>query len=457
MPNESLEDALKEVYALAPNDEVVLDTLEISYVGLTETLYLVKDRVEWDLTLEDLSTQTFKPCGFRFIQPAAGKDGVQQLSLAIDNVGSEVPDFFEALGTELTEPVKVTYRPYLSSDTTQPQMDPPLVLFLVDINMTAFEVTARATFSSVVNTKYPTQYYSAQRFPGLVGRGGNVITPPAPSDAWDLSKLAFSASFDVGTIPAKGIYFKDDGTRMYVVLSTGDENSNRVAQYDLSTAWDITTASSAGEFLVNFLTGQGFAPDEANIFGIFFKPDGTEMFISGYNARNIGIGQFSDEYVINYTLSTAWDITTASLTSSKIIQGSNRQAFGLHFRSDGSEYYIIGVLPGLIRYGMSTDWDVTTASETGSLSITGEDNVSKSMFFKTDDGEKFYTNGHQNDSMYQYGMSILFDITTGVYDSVSFNYSVSDPNGLYWRSDGLRTYTTVLQGGRQYVYQYDII
>ena len=169
MPNDSIEDALKEVYALAPADIVPLDTIEISYVGIADTLYLVRDHKEWSLTLEDLSIKTFKPCGFRFIPPASGKDGLQQMTIAVDNVGDEVADFFESLGSALSEPVKVTYRPYLSNDTTTPQMDPPLVLFLTDIQMTVFEISGRATFTNIVNAKYPTEYYTRQRFPGLAG------------------------------------------------------------------------------------------------------------------------------------------------------------------------------------------------------------------------------------------------------------------------------------------------
>ena len=169
MPNESIEDALKEVYALAPSDRIVLDTIEISYTGLDETLYLVRDRVEWSLTLENSQTKVFKPVGFRFTPPASGRDGAQQMSLAIDNVGQEVGDFFEALGTDLTEPVKITYRPYLSDDTSAPQMDPPLILFLTDVQLTTFEISGRATFTSILNVKYPTEFYTRSRFPSLAG------------------------------------------------------------------------------------------------------------------------------------------------------------------------------------------------------------------------------------------------------------------------------------------------
>jgi len=43
-----------------------------------------------------------------------------------------------------------------------------------------------------------------------------------------------------------GMFFKPDGTKMYVIGFTGDD----VNEYDLSTAWDITTASYLQNFSV---------------------------------------------------------------------------------------------------------------------------------------------------------------------------------------------------------------
>jgi DNA-binding beta-propeller fold protein YncE len=57
---------------------------------------------------------------------------------------------------------------------------------------------------------------------------------------------------------------------MYVIGYAGDN----VNEYDLSTAWDITTAS----YLQNF----SVATQETVPTGIFFKPDGTKMYVVGY-------------------------------------------------------------------------------------------------------------------------------------------------------------------------------
>ena len=167
MPNDSIEDALKEVYALAPNDRLPLDTIELAHPSLTESIFMVQDRVAWDLTLEDgVTVQTFEPVPFRFTPPAVGENGIQEMRISIDNVDRRVTDFIDSIGNE-NAPVEVTYRPYLSDDPTTVQLDPPLVLYLTDIQINAFEVGGRATFTNIVNFKFLKSYYDRIRFPGL--------------------------------------------------------------------------------------------------------------------------------------------------------------------------------------------------------------------------------------------------------------------------------------------------
>ena len=166
MPNDSLTEALKETNALAPNDRVILETLQISHPTLGTPLYFVRDRQSWDLTLEDDSVVTFQPIPFRFILPTPDTNGGQEMQLAIDNIEPDVPDFIESLAGD-PSPVEIRYRPYLSDDPTTPQMDPPLLLYLTEIQQTALEVSGRATFANMINARYLTQKYTRTRFPGL--------------------------------------------------------------------------------------------------------------------------------------------------------------------------------------------------------------------------------------------------------------------------------------------------
>jgi Domain of unknown function (DUF1833) len=166
MPDDSpLSAAIREAYATAQTNLVYLDTLSISNPAV-ETLYLVRDRKDYDLTLEDGTTHHFIATGFRFTLPAAGDNGVQDLNLAIDNIDRRPSDFIKAVLSN-NDPVQVVFRPYISSDLTKPQMNPPLILFLRDIQINAVEISGRATFADVLNRKFLSELYTRRRFPAL--------------------------------------------------------------------------------------------------------------------------------------------------------------------------------------------------------------------------------------------------------------------------------------------------
>jgi len=170
MPNDAYSEAIKEAYASAPTDIVIIDTLEISHPSLPGgTMWLSKTLVDYTLTLEDgVTNQLFSATGFEFKLPAAGENGLQELDIVIDNVDRRVSDFMDAV-KDSKDPVKLTYRPYLSTDLTAPQLDPPLVLNLTDVKADVFKVTARATFADLLNKKHPLEMYTRARFPSLGG------------------------------------------------------------------------------------------------------------------------------------------------------------------------------------------------------------------------------------------------------------------------------------------------
>lgn len=164
----TLSDAIKEAYATAPSNEAIFETIQISHVSIAEPIYLVRNRVDLELTLETSEVVTFTGCGFGMSLPQKSDNGLQELSIAIDNTDRRISDFM-AEAKNFVVPVELTYRPYLQSDTTQPQMDPPLVLYLSDVKIGLFDVTAKASFADIINKKYPSEIYTRKRFPSLGG------------------------------------------------------------------------------------------------------------------------------------------------------------------------------------------------------------------------------------------------------------------------------------------------
>lgn len=166
MPNPSLSDAIKEAYASCPTGKVVYDTLEIRQTGVQPAIYLVKGQSALTAFDEDGNERVFFPSGFVFSLPPENEEGFRSLNVSIDNIGRAVSDFVNLAKSEKV-PVEMIYRPYLSDNLTAPAMVPPLILYLKDVQVTAAQVTGRATFFDIVNKKFPSELYTRARFPAL--------------------------------------------------------------------------------------------------------------------------------------------------------------------------------------------------------------------------------------------------------------------------------------------------
>lgn len=174
--------ALKEAYAANPSNDVVLNTLEIRHpafiddVGNPTAIRIVQGYEDIAATLEVSApldagkAVTFIAGAFSFTLPGFKEGEIPQIEISIDNVSQEVTAHIEqAIGQ--TAPIEVTYRPYLLSDLTGPQMDPPINMILTGVKVDVMQVTGTATLSDVHNWGFPggqNGIYTPARFPGLL-------------------------------------------------------------------------------------------------------------------------------------------------------------------------------------------------------------------------------------------------------------------------------------------------
>jgi hypothetical protein len=164
--NTSLTDAIKEAFATAPTSKSIIHTLEISQGAVQPSVFLSQTRTGVDAFDEDGLEHTYVASGFQFTLPPSDEDGFKSLNIAIDNVNRAASDFIETAKTDPTA-VTITYRPYLSDDLSAPAMNPPLVLYLKDVQVTTHQVTGKCTFMDLVNKKFPSELYQRVRFPSL--------------------------------------------------------------------------------------------------------------------------------------------------------------------------------------------------------------------------------------------------------------------------------------------------
>lgn len=201
-------------------------------------------------------------------------------------------------------------------------------------------------------------------------QGGGVIYQYTLSTAWSPTTASYdSVSFNTQTATGSGfayaIYFGNNGTRLYV------NKLFTLYQYNLSTAYTLSSASYVGSFALGDQGGQ--------TKGVGFNNDGTKL----YGLSN------STETVYQYTLSTAWNITTASYASKSVgvSVGSGYDRFGIWFNGTGTRMWTGTSDNKLFRQTLSTPYDVSTAGAVTNISFA-QDNMTG--FYIRDDGAKVF-------------------------------------------------------------------
>jgi hypothetical protein len=295
----------------------------------------------------------------------------------------------------------------------------------IEANSGVFVLTA--TDGSYVETTAPTSYDQVASgdwsMYGVVynAADGDLQLSGTRVNGFDVSTASFVDSFSVAAqdINPRGISFNTDGTKMFIVGNNGDD----VNEYTLSTAFDVSTASFVDSFSV--------AAQETSPSGIAFNTDGTKMFI---------VGTDGDE-VNEYTLSTGFDVSTASFVDSFSVSAQETSPLGIAFNTNGTKMFIIGSTGDDVNeYTLSTGFDVSTASFVDSFSVSAQEINPADIAFNTD-GTKMFIVGESGDDVNEYTLSTGFDVSTASFvDSFSVSAQDTAPTGIAFNTDGTKMF-----------------
>ncbi len=256
-----------------------------------------------------------------------------------------------------------------------------------------------------------------------------VITNPIPPDPdlFTLNDVSAAGTFDIfppWDAAPRSLYMKPDGTKMYF---TGGASGARLFEFNMTTPFECTNASMSH---VSTTSISGVLP-----LGLFFKPDGTKMYVSDE----------STEVIYEYDLSPAWDSSTASLNQTSASFGAQNPG-ELYIRSDGLKLYIQMDVSNVLReYDLTVAWDISTLSFVDDTA-SGYNGLS----FKSD-GTKYFVAG--STVVREYDVSTAWDISTASFVQ-SFNTGIASNTGVKLKSDGSRMY--VLDHGPDSITQYDL-
>ena len=184
---------------------------------------------------------------------------------------------------------------------------------------------------------------------------------------------------------------------------------------------------------IEFKQSKDISSDADGLRQINFKPDGTIMYVTNREKDTTS----TTDSVIQYSLSTPFDINTATKTSSTPLTNIDKP-HAIKFKPDGKVMYVIDNAELSVRqYNLTTAWDTSTLQYDDDFNVSDENQL-RSLAFKTD-GTKMYVTGNQTEVIQQFTLSTPWDVTTATKDSTqssALTSKESNPRSIQFHSSG---------------------
>jgi hypothetical protein len=253
------------------------------------------------------------------------------------------------------------------------------------------------------------------------------------------SSLALHSSS--GTLSSASVSdIKGDGTKVYAM-----NPSKVISEYSLTTANDLSTLNTTATATLNL---------SSTIAGAMNSYNSLKFFNSG-----------ADLYVTDYQNSKIhhWDLTTPYALSSASYNGvksglPTHSCTGLHIKPDGTKGYImpdgIDVTCQLIEFSMSTAWDITTASLTGTTTSALQSRA-QAMDMSADGTLVVISDAYGGNGSKYFTMSTGFDLST-ISSGTSFSYAsgiASNSGATDFAFNDSGTYLYALDGTTMRAYE----
>ena len=162
-----------------------------------------------------------------------------------------------------------------------------------------------------------------------------------------------------GNIRSTGI--SDDGTKVYLVAEAGN-----LFQYSLGTGWDLTSNVAS--------TGTRIAVNGASHFN--YGSDRTRAITFGNSGNYVYVLNDTEYKIYQASLSTAWDLTSTfsnikslAVPYTNFSNGSNSSS-SFQINSVGTGMIIYYNDGKMQEYSLSTDWDITSATNSSANDIS---------------------------------------------------------------------------------------
>ena len=214
----------------------------------------------------------------------------------------------------------------------------------------------------------------------MLGRANDGVYEYSLTTAFDVSTITYVRTLDISSqdTAANSIEFNTDGTKLFML----GQGNDKVSEYALSTAFDLSSASFTDAFDIS--------SQEIQPYGLAFNNDGTKMYVTGWIGDDIN----------EYTLSTGFDVSTATYSQNFSVSAQAGKPSAVQFNNTGTKMYVLNGTgaPTIFQYTLMTAFDISTASyENTSFSTLTEESKPRGFCFNNDGNQLFVAGWHGDD------------------------------------------------------------
>ena len=210
-------------------------------------------------------------------------------------------------------------------------------------------------------------------------------------------------------------------------------DAKRLRGSSTATPYTFPTSATAQELDVSSLMGD---PSSLDV-----SPNGVYLFgISG--------GGTNDDVVIRWTMSTPWDLSTASQDQTYDAGVQTTSPKGVRFNTDGTRMFVSSRYAGsggddnyVYQYNLSVGWDLTstvTQPEEADIStLVGSTANISSLNFNAD-GTKMFLSAYGTAKVWEFTIETGFDLgsTVAFVDFFDFTGSTGESYSVGFMNDG---------------------
>ena len=262
-----------------------------------------------------------------------------------------------------------------------------------------------------------------------------------------------------------GVHFNPDGTKMFVLSAfklSGDYS--KVSEFNLSTPFDLSTSSYAGDGESCILNSGNTTTGPVNrVFGLKFSKDGMMMFV----ATGRSSPDDDADLVFRFDLTSPFDISTCSfanqttgLDTTALQNGSNagprasaknkNYIRGFDISGDGKKLFVVyhGQTTAdtrLLEYELATAFDLSSdiSLVTNAGIDIGDQTENPKGIKLSPDGKRLWTVDHQSGSVdvSQFTLDVAYSTSSFTIDgSVSIESTNGQPSGITFSTSGLKMF-----------------